>query len=424
VTSYAIFLFALSAWYAQGSFYAAPIVFVVVVFLAWVYRRITNPLSPSEDMLLGRRWDGFQLMAWASVFMLILTPPLELISDSLQYPYWFYRFMPIGIMLLPFRFQPAGILLFFFTVLLIFPNPGIDVFISNSRAVDFFVHGVNPYSQTYPDIYHGVFNYRPGFLYWPGALYFQTLSKEVFGDVRAVLVMAWWAGAFFFPKSNSAWQGLRRIWWLLPFITLGLDKGWLDPLISFAAAAALWSIQYKRWWCLAMAIALAASIKQYGFIVGLFPLVMFMLDREWKLFFKVGIAAALLFLLLLGPFLIWDFPGFFSMTVANHWSTAPRTDALNFTALWINATGKPFPAVAQLGMTLLGFGLAFFHLMKNRGRGALTVIAESWAIAFGFSMLFGKFAFCNYYWLLISFMILSLAFSHERKPERISLEGT
>jgi hypothetical protein len=26
---------------------------------------------------------------------------------------------------------------------------------------------------------------------------------------------------------------------------------------------------------------------------------------------------------------------------------------------------------------------------------------------FGFSMLFGKFAFCNYHWLLISFVILT-----------------
>ena len=45
------------------------------------------------------------------------------------------------------------------------------------------------------------------------------------------------------------------------------------------------------------------------------------------------------------------------------------------------------------------------------------VIAESWAIAFGFAMLFGKFAFCNYYWLLISFWILSLAFENVEGPD-------
>jgi hypothetical protein len=80
-------------------------------------------------------------------------------------------------------------------------------------------------------------------------------------------------------------------------------------------------------------------------------------------------------------------------------------------------TGSPFPVFAQVGITLYGFCLAVFHLIKNRERRRLMVIAESWAIAFGFAMLFGKFAFCNYYWLLISFWILSLAFENVEGPD-------
>jgi hypothetical protein len=105
------------------------------------------------------------------------------------------------------------------------------------------------------------------------------------------------------------------------------------------------------------------------------------------------------------------------MTVNEHVSAATRPDSLNFTSFWIRAFETPFPAWAQLGMTLYGFALAIFHLTRNYSRVRLAVIPECWAMSFGFAMFFGKFAFCNYYWLLISFLILSLAFEQSREVE-------
>jgi hypothetical protein len=59
-------------------------------------------------------------------------------------------------------------------------------------------------------------------------------------------------------------------------------------------------------------------------------------------------------------------------------------------------------------MTLCGFILAFAHLIRNSRRTGLRVLPEAWSIAFGFSVMFGKFGFANYYWLWISFLILAL----------------
>jgi uncharacterized membrane protein len=308
--------------------------------------------------------------------------------------------------------MPFMVLLFYLTVLYLSPNPFIDVFHSNSSAVDYFLHGRNPYSQNYADIYGGQFDYHPGFLYWPGALYLQTVSKVLLGDIRAILVIAWWGAVFCFPNTNRHTESLRTIWWFIPFITFAFEQAWLDPLLSFTAAATLWAMNNRRWWLMAVAIAVAASVKQYGFVVGLFPITMLALEREWKVLVKVSLAAFIVFLLVLAPFFIWDPHGFVTMTITAHTEARARPDALNFTAFWMRYTGSPFPVFAQVGMTLYGFGLAIFHLIKNRARYRLMVIAESWAIAFGFSMLFGKFAFCNYYWLLISFLILSLAFDN------------
>ena len=50
------------------------------------------------------------------------------------------------------------------------PAPVIDVFWINTWAVNDFLHGKNPYSQVYPDIYKGHYGYQPGFTYWPSYL--------------------------------------------------------------------------------------------------------------------------------------------------------------------------------------------------------------------------------------------------------------
>jgi len=356
--------------------------------------------------------------------MFAVKPNLLYALDSFRPLYFLFRLLPCALNLISRKALPLALLSFFMAILFVSPNPNIDVYCSNSLGVDFLFHGLNPYSQTYPDIYDGQFDYHPGFLYWPGSLYLQAVSKLIFGDIRAVLILAWWGAAFFFPKANPLSQSLQKLWWFIPFIPFGMEQGWLDPLLSFAAALTLWSMKNKRWWWLAIAIAMAASAKQYGFIVGAFPLAMLALDREWHVFVKVSLTSFIIFLLALAPSLLWDFHGFLAMTVTTQISSQTRPDALNFTAFWMRATGSPFPSVAQLVMTIYGFGLALFHLRKNRDHSRLSVIAECWAIAFGFSMMFGKFAFCNYYWLLISFLILTLAFeqdvasSKEMSPEK------
>jgi hypothetical protein len=349
--------------------------------------------------------------------MIAVNPDLMYVDPSLRWAYFLFRFVPIGITAIARRVLPFMVLLFYLTVLYLSPNPFIDVFHSNSSGVDYFLSGRNPYSQSYPDIYSGQFDYHPGFLYWPAALYLQTVSKVILGDIRAILVIAWWGAVFCFPNTNRHSQALRIIWWFIPFIAFAFEQAWLDPLLSLTAATTLWSIKNRRWWLMAAAVAMAASVKQYGFVVGLFPTTMLALDREWKVLVKVSLAAFILFLFALAPFLIWDTHGLLTMTITAHTSARARPDALNFTAFWMRHTGSPFPVFAQVGITLYGFCLAVFHLIKNRERRRLMVIAESWAIAFGFAMLFGKFAFCNYYWLLISFWILSLAFENVEGPD-------
>jgi hypothetical protein len=416
MTCFMILLFGSEVWDSRG-FYNGSAPWLVISFIAWVNMRIFLPTrSSSNQSLLGEIYF-YKFFPWVSALMIAVKPGLMYVGDSLRSMYFVFRFAPIALNVTSRKILPFIVLLFFLAILHLSPNPFIDVFRSNSLAVDFFRQGLNPYAQAYPDIYGRQFDYHPGFLYWPAALYLQAASKVIFGDIRAILVIAWWGAVFFFPNSNEHSHALRKIWWFIPFTPFAIEQAWLDPLISLAGAATLWSIKKKQWWLMAVAIAMAASVKQYGFVVGLFSITMLALDRNWKVFAMVSLTSFVLLLLVVGPFVIWDAHGFFAMTITAHTSAAARPETLNFTALWMRYTGNTLPAFAQLGFTLYGFGLGFLHLIKNRARGRLTVIAECWAIAFGFSMLFGKFAFCNYYWLLISFWILSLAFENAESAE-------
>jgi hypothetical protein len=113
------------------------------------------------------------------------------------------------------------------------------------------------------------------------------------------------------------------------------------------------------------------------------------------------------FILVLAPFVLWDPQAFLDMTVLSHLGAHVRPDALNFTVFWLKMTGQELPGVLQLGFVLVGLAFASLHIIKNRISRGLKTIPEAWAIFFGFSIFFGKFAFANYFLLMISFWLMA-----------------
>lgn len=362
---------------------------------------LKSSLSPSNRVILGNPASIKVLYAIAlcPVFLRALSPQKK-------------TFLLAG-----------GALIFYLLNLYADPAIGIDVYVANNLGLDHLFSGLNPYSQNYPEALSGGRGYRPGFLYWPGTLYLEALSRLLFGDIRVVLVLCWWLAPFLFPKRASPLEdvSLKATWWFLPFLSLCLRCGWIDPILSFCAAALVFGILRKRWWVASFAIALAASVKQYGGLLGVFAVPYLLLtgtDRTPAL--RTTLRSAVIFALLLLPFLIWDLRAFLDMTVLSHLDAVTRLDALNFTSWWTAITGREFVGAAQGIMTLTGFVIAFLHLVRNAKREGLKTLPEAWAIAFGFSVVFGKFGFINYYWLWISFLILAIALEKApiRTPDR------
>jgi uncharacterized membrane protein len=152
---------------------------------------------------------------------------------------------------------------------------------------------------------------------------------------------------------------------------------------------------------------LGAAIKQYGGMFGFFQLIHLLVLGKIREAVRFALSAGILFGLLVAPFLMWDGKALIEMTVSRHVVAAVRPDALNFTAFFFRNFGSAPPAFLQGIAIAIGLVLAVFHQLRNGKIRGLRTVPESCAILFGFSMFFGKFAFCNYHWLLISFWLLS-----------------
>jgi hypothetical protein len=403
-----ILISSIIVWLNRGQ-YDPSVPVLVAFFLAWAYSTFTNRswLSQANRYLF--------LLPWIFALLFIFRNDLLYVDSTKKEALALLRFFPllsVAIYTLDqkvYRAHPRAVrsLPMFFIILILIPfispDPHIDVFQSNKLAVDFFLKGINPYSAIYPDIYHNQYDYHPGFLYWPGALLFQTFSQVVFHDIRIILIMSW-IGAAFFLKSRKHYM---IAWLTLPFLAFAFEQAWLDPLIAFGGALALYGLRTKKhlWWV--VGVVIAATVKQYGFMIGLFSVLYFVLRNGIPKVRLSLLAMTTAFLVIMTPFILWDPNAFLNMTVFSHASAQIRPDALNFTAFWLKMTGQELAPVLQLGFILLGLFIGVFHVIQNHLRRGLRCVPEAWAIFFGFSVFFGKFAFCNYFLLLIAFWILA-----------------
>ncbi|MBC7396720.1 MAG: hypothetical protein H7333_04680 [Bdellovibrionales bacterium] len=403
VTLFLIFCTTLVVWLNRGR-YDPSVPFLTLFFLKWVHASVWNKtFLPKVSVIFSRflPWI-FALLFLIRNELLYVEPAYLSVSRAMS----FFPLIGMAIFTWGRKFGLAGALFWilpFFLTFLLSPSPHMDVFQSNRLAVDFFLHGQNPYSAVYPDIYRNEFDYHPGFLYWPGALYLQTVSQLIFSDIRVVLALGWVIAGFLLREQKKS----LALWMTLPILAFGFEQAWLDPLIALGGALALYGIREKKHAYWILGAVLAASVKQYGFMVGLFSVLYCALEYGIAGVRKSFWIMAGAFALVMLPMILWAPHDFLQMTVLTHTSAKIRPDALNFTAFWLKMTGAELPNSFQLLAIVLGLGLAIFHVVQNGHVRRLKVVPEAWAIFFGFSIFFGKFAFCNYYWLLISFWIMA-----------------
>jgi uncharacterized membrane protein len=144
-------------------------------------------------------------------------------------------------------------------------------------------------------------------------------------------------------------------------------------------------------------------MKQYAFVAAGLTVVRIWRSSGARRGLEALAVAATLAALVVVPFVVADARAFVSMTVTPQIEQSVRLDALNVTAYLAHAFGWVMPPAGRIGLTLFGAALAAFGVWRGR-----LVVASASFVAYGFAFLFGKWAFCNYYYFLASFLLLYL----------------
>ncbi len=299
------------------------------------------------------------------------------------------------------------------SVPLISPTPFIDVQVSNTEAVDFFLSGLNPYSQRYVDIYNGLYDYKPGFLYSPGILFLAAPFRAFLGDIRYLYIAANLATAAFLFLLCRRFQLRATLCWLIttawismPEIYHILDQSWIDPVLATCAVGLALAIDSKRWLAAGVLAAVATVCKQTGFIIAIFGLFRVWQLAPRQLFVRsFGISAAIVSAVIL-PFALLDWNGFYAMVIHSQISAQIRSDSINMTAVLLRH-GVRLAGWVQALAVIVGIAWGFAVLRKDRSR-SLTSFALALWVSYGLAFFLGKFAFRQYHHLLASFVLLVL----------------
>lgn len=306
-------------------------------------------------------------------------------------------------------------------VLVASPSPYIDVFTLTNQASDFLLAGHNPYVRTYPDLYQGLYDYAAGPNYWP-AYYLWSAVFRVAGDIRLGLVVAEAIVALLLSKVLASFeldQGLVRLatlaWLTFPISLYVIEQAWIEPVVVMFILLVAWLLRSRFAWrsvAVGLALGFASALKQYVPLFALLTLVLVWRVDGRKVALQTATWAAGAFAIILLPFLVADPNALFQQTVITYLARGLRPDGLSVPAWLANEFGLTLDTLVLGVVYALVIGVGLF--LSVRWPEAWTGWAGGLAIAFGGLFIFGKQAFCNYYYLLALILLLA-GLIHQRR---------
>jgi hypothetical protein len=306
--------------------------------------------------------------------------------------------------------------------------PTIDVTSFQWESGEAFLHGRNPYTVRFLNIYgSGKGYYAPqledgpwltfGFPYPPLSL-FLILPGIMLNDFRYAQLAALALAALLLARATAGPIGLGAAALLLftPRVFFVLHEGWTEPLVVLLlAATVVCALRAPRWVWLPLGLWLAT--KQY--LVVAVPLTVLLLPRPWswrdlwRLWWRAGAVALAVSL----PLALWNLPAFVRSVITLQLYQPFRPDALSYVAWFArNAASHP-PTWLALPAVVPAIALALW-------RAARTPAGFATAVAFVFLIFLvtNKQAFCNYYFFVIGALCCAIAATQPASKES-GMEG-
>jgi len=289
-------------------------------------------------------------------------------------------------------------------------------------ATQAFLHGQDPYTVHFPDIYdpnpkgahgdypsgsvvNGQVNY--GYPYMPLSFYFAAAGQLVGGDLRlGNLAALTAAGGLLAYCGDGLAAGAAGLLLLSPKSYFVISFGDPEPVIMLCLAAVVF-LRHRRLAGLPAALGLSIVSKQYMPLAV--PAIPLLIRRDLLSSALKGLVSATLVTL---PLALWNFPAFWHSAVDWQLRSPFHADALNFAAWWVRH-GYPVP---PQWLPFLAAPIALIIAMRlaySGGAGFAAVVAVVLLTFFAFA----KQAYCHYYLLTIAALCCAVAAAeHEGKP--------
>jgi hypothetical protein len=266
-----------------------------------------------------------------------------------------------------------------------------------------------------------------GFPYPPVAVWTELPGYVLGGDYRWSSVAAVALSAILIASCQRSKSGVGMMAAALLLFTprafFVIESGWTEPVTLLWLCVVAWCAMRAPWWAMGAALGIFLASKQY--LVWAVPPVILLAGKptDWGKLIKMLVVAAIAAGAVSLPLMLWDLKAFWHANVAVADKAGFRADALSYLALWADWTKH---APTALAATIVGFGAAgvatcFACLRAPRTpRGYVLGVALALMGFFAFY----KFAFCNYYFLIIGALCLATACGSDQETERESATET
>lgn len=307
-------------------------------------------------------------------------------------------------------------------VILVAPDPFIDVWVMQAEGSQALLQGTNPYLPIYENL-HGADSpyYGPGlvedgeltigFPYPPLSLLLVLPGELLAGDPRFVHLAALGLAALVIAASGRGSRiatGAALLFLFAPWTFFLVAGAWTEPLVILAVGG-ITLASARAPILLGVAVGLAIAIKQYLLLA--LPLAILLLARSRRERWRIGWQSVGLAAISVVPFLAWD-PGAFA------WSTLGslagqifRPDSLSYLAVLPGEWGS---RLSPFGFLLL---LPLGALVLRRAPRTVFGFAASLALMLLVFFAFSRQGSANYHFAVIGILCAAVAVSRSAGEE-------
>ena len=301
----------------------------------------------------------------------------------------------------------------------------IDVAVFLRDGAVAVLHGHNPYSMTFPNIYpqplsdlfygqgvviNGRITY--GFPYLPVSL-LVAIPGQLLGDVRYSQLIAMLVTALVLRRlaSDRVGRAAAVLGVAAPAAIPMLTGAWTEPTLVALLACLVLALERRRHAFVAVLLGLFLVSKQY--VVIAIPVIW--LIRQWLtrrvIFIGVGVAAAVTL-----AFFLVDPAAFWKAIVQYQLIQPFRADSVSLLVSSVNTFGWPPPWTYGV-LPLVGGGLTAVALALRAPRTP-AAFAAAVGLTLLVTILLSKQAFMNYYFLVSgAFLIAAVAWPTQPEPD-------